>query len=296
MFVVLIAFLCPVMHAASNIIDAHLANNVFTRLPTLTFYNCLTSFFASLIVLFFGMPQWVGWSLIPLLLVVGMIEVFYQLPYYHALRLSDTSVVSAWFSLGYVLVPVLAYLVVDEKLNFIQYFGFGVLIVSNIVLNIDTPRQIKFNKSFFLMLVSSSILAVECVLFKYALESIDWISAVFYTAVISTLTSFVFMIRRRDREDIAGCFRVYRLQFKVFGLNEVISQVGNIASIFALSALPVVVVESINASQPLFVLLFGVIFYSLFGSRFHENVSKIHVLRKSMCFAFIVLGVYLVLK
>lgn len=295
MFAVLIAFLCPILHAASNIMDAHLASNVFTKLPILIFYNCLTSFFAALMVLFFGMPHWVGWSLIPLLLIVGMIEVFYQLPYYKALCLGDTSVVSAWFSLGYVLVPVLAYLVVDEKLNFIQYFGFGILIVSNIVLSIDNPHQIKFNKSFFLMLVSSSVLAVEYVLFKYALES-DWISAVFYTAVFSSLTSFVFMVRRRDRDDIMGSFKVYQSQFKIFGLNEFVSQVGNIASIFALSALPVVVVESINASQPLFVLLFGVILYSLFGSRFHENVSKIHVLRKSMCFAFIVLGVYLVLK
>lgn len=44
---VIAAFLCPLFHAVSNIIDAHLSNNVFRKLPTLIFYNCLTNFFAA---------------------------------------------------------------------------------------------------------------------------------------------------------------------------------------------------------------------------------------------------------
>ena len=117
---VIAAFLCPLFHAVSNIIDAHLSNNVFRKLPTLIFYNCLTNFFAAPMVLVFGLRHWYGWEIMPLLALVGMIDVFYQIPYYEALRRGDTSVVVAWFSLGYVLVPVLAYLMVDEKLSFVQ--------------------------------------------------------------------------------------------------------------------------------------------------------------------------------
>ena len=40
-------------------------------------------------VLVFGLPQWYGWEIMPLLALVGMIDVFYQIPYYEALRRGD---------------------------------------------------------------------------------------------------------------------------------------------------------------------------------------------------------------
>ena len=293
---VIAAFLCPLFHAVSNIIDAHLSNNVFRKLPTLIFYNCLTNFFAASMVLVFGLPQWYGWEIMPLLALVGMIDVFYQIPYYEALRRGDTSVVVAWFSLGYVLVPVLAYLMVDEKLSFVQYAGFGIIIAASVVLNIENPRKIKINKAFYLMLLSSLLLSLQAVLYKYALEKTDWISAVFYSALFSTLTVFGFLMPRIVRLNIKANFPRYKTKFYVFGLNEFVNQVGTVASIFAMSLLPVVAVESINSTQPLFVLGIGAALYALFGNRFKEDVSTVHLLRKSICFVFITAGVFMVLK
>mgnify|MGYP001756283489 FL=1 len=74
------------------------------------------------------------------------------------------------------------------------------------------------------------------------------------------------------------------------------NQVGTVASIFAMSLLPVVAVESINSTQPLFVLGIGAALYALFGNRFKEDVSTVHLLRKSICFVFITAGVFMVLK
>lgn len=221
---------------------------------------------------------------------------FYQIPYYEALRRGDTSVVVAWFSLGYVLVPVLAYLMVDEKLSFVQYAGFGIIIAASVVLNIENPRKIKINKAFYLMLLSSLLLSLQAVLYKYALEKIDWISAVFYSALFSTLTVFGFLMPRIVRLNIKANFPRYKTKFYVFGLNEFVNQVGTVASIFAMSLLPVVAVESINSTQPLFVLGIGAALYALFGNRFKEDVSTVHLLRKSICFVFITAGVFMVLK
>ena len=221
---------------------------------------------------------------------------FYQIPYYEALRRGDTSVVVAWFSLGYVLVPVLAYLMVDEKLSFVQYAGFGIIIAASMVLNIENPRKIKINKAFYLMLLSSLLLSLQAVLYKYALEKIDWISAVFYSALFSTLMVFGFLMPRIVRLNIKANFPRYKTKFYVFGLNEFVNQVGTVASIFAMSLLPVVAVESINSTQPLFVLGIGAALYALFGNRFKEDVSTVHLLRKSICFVFITAGVFMVLK
>lgn len=294
MFAVLIAFLCPVMHAASNIIDSHISNDVFKKLPTIIFYNCITNFLAAPIVLLFGMPQFVEWKLLPYLFVVGAIDVLYQIPYYAALRKGDTSVICSCFSLGYVIVPVLAYFIVGEKLSLMQYTGFGIIIFFSLFLTIDNPKKIKINAAFYLMLASSLLLAVQVVMYKYILESLDWISAVFYPAVFSTFVTLTFLAKGKYRQDIVGNGRRYLSCFKLFASNEVINQIGTIASIYAMSFLPVVIIEGINATQPMFVLIFGIVLYSLFGDKFRENVSKEHVLKKFVSFIFIVLGVVLI--
>ena len=296
MFAVAAAFLCPLFHAVSNIVDAHLSNKVFRRLPTLIFYNCLTNFLAAPMVLIFGWPQWYGWEIMSVLAVVGIIDVLYQIPYYEALRRGDTSVIAAWFSLGYVLVPVLAYFMVDERLGVVQYVGFGIIIAASVVLNIENPRKIRINKAFYLMLLSSFLLSLQAVLYKYALERADWVSTVFYSALFSTLTVFGFLAPRIARLNIKANFPRYKAKFYVFGLNEVVNQIGSIAFVFAMSQLPVVVVESVNSTQPLFVLAVGAGLYALFGDKFKEDVSSFHLLRKSICFLFITVGVFMVLK
>ena len=146
------------------------------------------------------------------------------------------------------------------------------------------------------MLLSSLLLSLQAVLYKYALEKIDWISAVFYSALFSTLTVFGFLMPRIVWLNIKANFPRYKTKFYVFGLNEFVNQVGTVASIFAMSLLPVVAVESINSTQPLFVLGIGAALYALFGNRFKEDVSTVHLLRKSICFVFITAGVFMVLK
>lgn len=56
------------------------------------------------------------------------------------------------------------------------------------------------------MLLSSLLLSLQAVLYKYALEKIDWISAVFYSALFSTLTVFGFLMPRIVRLNIKANF------------------------------------------------------------------------------------------
>lgn len=294
MFVVLIAFLCPVLHAVSNIIDAHISNDIFKKLPTITFYNCISNVAAVPLVLLFGMPQWVEWEMLLYLFVVGAIDVLYQIPYYQALRKGDTSVICACFSLGYIIVPVLAYFIVGESLSWMQYLGFGIIIFFSMLLSIGDLQSIKINAAFYLMMASSLMLSVQVVLYKYVLESVDWISAIFYATIFSTMVTFTFLLKKNYRKDIVDNRKRYCSKYKVFLFNEFLSQMGGIASIFAMSILPVVVIEGINATQPIFVLSFGIILYYVFGDKFKENISKGLVLKKLVSFIFIVLGVILI--
>ena len=189
MFAVVMAFLAPILHSSCNLLDSHFANNLIKSNSAIIFYNSLTNVVAIPFLLLFGLPQPISWELLPFLLIIAATETFYLLTYYHALRKIDTSVASALFSLANVLIPVLAWFLVDERLRLSQYFGFGVIVAASVVLNIDSPRRINVNAAFWLMLMVSVMLAVQSVCYKYAIENLDWVTAVFYTLVLSTLMS-----------------------------------------------------------------------------------------------------------
>lgn len=292
---ILTAFMGPVFHGVSNIIDAHVAGKLFSRLTTVIFYNGLTNFLSIPFILYFGTPQAVPAEVIIYLLVINLIDVFYQFPYYAALKKVDTSIVAAMFSLGKIIIPVLAYFMVDEKLHCSQYAGFFIVILFNLFLNIQSPKNFHINIGFWLMLAVSLMLSLQGVLYKKVLNEIDWVTAAFWCAIITNSLCLSFIILPKLRRGIIADFSVYRKKIKLFLVMELFDQLGHLPGKFALSLLPVVVLKAINATQPLFVLLYGIILYYCFGDRFKENVSRREVIKKLLCFVMIILGVVMVI-
>lgn len=293
---ILTAFMGPVFHGVSNIIDAHVAGKLFSRLTTVIFYNGLTNFLSIPFILYFGTPQAVPAEVIIYLLIINLIDVFYQFPYYAALKKVDTSIVAAMFSLGKIIIPVLAYFMVDEKLQCSQYVGFFIVILFNLFLNIQSPKNFHINIGFWLMLAVSLMLSVQGVLYKKVLNEIDWVTAAFWCAIITNSFCLSFIILPKLRRGIITDFPVYRKRIKLFLVMELFDQLGHLPGKFALSLLPIVVLKAINATQPLFVLLYGIILYYCFGDKFKENVSRGEVIKKIICFVFIIFGVSLVIR
>lgn len=295
LFAILTAFMGPIFHGVSNIIDAHVAGKLFTRLTTVIFYNGLTNFLAIPFILYFGVPQKVPSDVVIYLLVINLIDVCYQFPYYAALKKVDTSIVAAMFSLGKIIIPVLAYFMIGEKLHWIQYVGFFLVISFNLILNIQSPKNFHINIGFWLMLAVSLMLSVQGVLYKKVLNEIDWVTAAFWCAVITNSLCLGFVLFPTARKGIRADFSIYRKKIKLFLVMELFDQLGHLPGKFALSFLPVVVLKAINATQPLFVLLYGIILYYLFGDRFKENVTRSEIIKKLVCFIIIVIGVVLVI-
>ena len=146
------------------------------------------------------------------------------------------------------------------------------------------------------MLIVSLALSLASVLEKYCLEKVDFITLVFWMALLTTLISFSFLLIKSIRTDVANTFPKYKKKFNLFIANEVLSQGGSLAMIIALSQLPVLTIKSINSSQSIFTLLLGFALYKLFGDRFKENLKQKEVLKKLISFVFIMIGIYLVLK
>ena len=127
----------------------HIFQTVFLiKTTSLIFYATITNIIIIPFLFLFGTPTLPSWPSLTVIFIVAVIDVFYQIPYYIALRKVDTSIMVVLFSLGEVSVPILAYFIVDEKLSLIQYTEFGIIFLSSFLLNFDR-KQLKLNVAFF---------------------------------------------------------------------------------------------------------------------------------------------------
>ena len=291
---VLIAFLTPLLHALSCIVDAHFSNNIFKKVPSLVFYATISNIIIIPFLFFFGTPIIPPLEILAILFIISLIEVCYQIPYYHALRNIDTSIVVALFSLGKIAVPVLAYFIVNEKLSLTQYFGFGIILLSTFLLNFDI-KKLKINIAFFLMLVVSLLLSLSSVLSKYSLQSVDFVTVLFWGSLFATSISLSLLFLPQYRTDIISSFPQYKKRIKLFLSNEILNQGGTLAGTIALAHLPVLAVKSIGSSQSIFTLLLGFVLYKIFGNRFKENLTRQEVIKKLISFTAIIIGINMVL-
>ncbi len=290
---IIIALISSLSYAVTNILDAHVAGKIFKRLPTIIFYGAVTNCLSIPFLFFFGWPTTIPATILPYFILTIVIEIAYMPLYYIALRRIDTSIVAAMFSMGKIVVPVLAYFLVDERLGLLQYIGFAIVIFFNVILNVNKGQKIKIDLSFWLMLFVSIIISAQGVLYKKIFEQMDWVSVAFYTAILFNFFIALFLLHTTTRRDIVGSFNTFIKNWKVFFLLEVADRAGFLTSLVAVSLLPVMVQKGISASQPIFVLALGYILYKIFGNRFKEDITPKQLIKKFVCFTFIIAGILL---
>src|SRR3989344_4715022 len=164
---IFVALLEPVLFAFSNVIDSHLSNRLFKSPWVLTVLVASSNALFLPIVWLLDRPELIGVSLLPYVILVAFIELFYAYPYYKALQHDDTSVAVSLFSLGRIFVPILAFFLVGESLQPVQYLGFAIITFASAALTFNPTSNLRLNKSFFYMLLASTLLAVEVVVYKY---------------------------------------------------------------------------------------------------------------------------------
>ena len=295
MFALLIAFLAPMLHAVSNILDARVSNSMFKSNSSTIFYLGITNLFVlPFLVLLGGMDiLYVPINMWPILFVVALFEILYQIPYFKSLKRVDTSIVGALFSLGKILLPVFAFVIVGEKLCFWQYIGFFVIIISTLFLNLKKGVCFQINFAFYLMLMASLMITLNTIFSKKALLEMNWMSFSFYYIILSDVFLFLALIHPKFLKNIKKDFKVFKKNFPLLMLMEIVDRAAVLTGIFALSLLPVMVRAGISSTTPIFVLLYSVILYKIFGSRFKENLGRGEMVKKLLCFLFIIIGVVL---
>lgn len=292
---IFIALAAPLLFAISNLLDNYLSTKITKGTSTLVFYSAVFNILF-LPLLFFegmpGMPNATEWGII---FLIGLLEVLWLFPYFKAYEHDDTSVVASLFSLGKILVPVFAFFLIGEVLAPIQYIGFIIIIFASVLLTAEDVRNLKFNKSLFLMLLSSAIVSLQAVLYKEAFFTVDWVTGLFWSRVLSFGIVLFFLLHAATRTEVRAQLKQFKRLAIPLTLVELFSFVGMAALTFVLTTQPATVVESIAAIQPIFVLLFAVLFARRFPTFFNEKIEKRDILYKSTFFLIMMIGILFVL-
>jgi drug/metabolite transporter (DMT)-like permease len=294
---VFFAFLAPALYAIAEIFDGYLSNRGFKNIAPLIFFASLMNFIFVAIIFTINKPIIPTGNLILPLIGVGLTNVLYLYPYYKSLKIEDTSIVSGFFSIGKIIIPILAFIFVGEVLSIKQYIGILIIILGNSFLALNTSnKKITFNKSFYLIILASTILSIEGILFKYMFEQgVDWSTAIGGQLLISgVIACTLLMLITKTRKQIFKERSNYRKSIKIFFTEESITFLAVASETYAISLAPVSLVKGIGMTIPIFVLSYIVIVKKYNPKAFRENIEKKFVFKKAFIFSLIILGLFLI--
>ena len=295
MFILFIALLAPFFSSCSSIIECNLSNHIFRHPATMIFYISLMNCVFMPLLLFFGVPTLPSWQALPFYFILGLIDVIYLYPFYLAMKVIDTSIVTALLSLGQITIPVMTFFLLDERLTFSQYSGFVIIIIFSVFLSINNLKLPKLNVAFYYMVLVSLLRAFYLVLEKYTLKTDgNWINLIIYVNVISSLLPFLLLLHKESADRIKSVFGEYRKKIKLFCTNEFLCFLSTAAFVFALSKLSAVSSAAINATAPIFLLLISLSLKKEFNINVREIITPKIMIKKLVCFSFIILGVVMV--
>ena len=294
-FYIFIAVLSPFFYASAVLIESMLSNNTFKRQTTMIFYISLMNVVFLPLILIFGFPTIPSTDCIWLYGILALLDVVYMYPYYTALKVIDTSIVAALFSLGQITVPILSFFILGEILNLHQYIGFTIIIMASVALSIKGTKIPKISRAFWYMVMSSLAISFRIILAKCVMNiDNNWVNMVIYPNIISGIIPLGFLLVKRSRKDILRNFPPYLQKFKFFALNEFLCFLGVACSIYGLSKLSPVVSSAISALEPIFLLATCYILSSCYHFVLKEKITPKILMKKIFCFILIILGVILV--
>ena len=291
---ILTAFAVPLCHGLANILDSGFANRDFRRIGVLIFFVQLTNFLLIPVVAWLSHPTGINLRISLVLLLISIVEVFYQFLYYRALQHADTSIVSSLFSLGKIAIPLMAFFLVGERLSHVQYAGFLITILAGTFLTLDL-KQWRINKAFLLMLAVSVGLGFQSVLYKYAFEiGATWGTVAVWSACFEFGIASLFMVSRENRIELSDSSKALRNTGPRLLLMQGLTWIGSQLSTYALFLIPVTVAEGVENTQPIFVLLYAILLKRKFPDSFRENVRASSVGPKVLLFSVIIVGTVLI--
>lgn len=232
------------------------------------------------------------------LIITGLLVSFNILLYLFALNKSEATVIVPFYQLIPVIGLVLAYFILGETVSAKELIAGGVILIGALILSFEIDAEEGFSFKYvtsLLMIAASFLIALSEVIFKAeALESDFWTSIFWQHIGLGIFGLFLLVFFPTWRRDFVELIRTNSK--KMFFLNagsETISILGNLVFSFATLLAPIALVMLVNAYQPVFVFIIGIILTIFFPHISTEKISKKHLIHRSAAIGIVLLGTVL---
>lgn len=265
-----IALLAPALFALINIIDDNLLRSVY-RTP---FFGAIISGFFALLPLVAVLFVPITIPSLPIIVIAmlsGVLTVSYYVLYFKGLSVEAPSVVISIFSLAPAFLPFIAYFLLGERLTSNQYLGFAFLLFASIGISAVDIKKFKFSPALYPIAFASFLYAVISILQKYVYNTVDfWSGYIFFVIGMGLGALLLSLVFKEGRNFYKEFRKVFKKWILVFFLVELLGIAAEFSYNYALSLGPVSLVKVIEGIQPIYVLLFAILFFPIFPKYFRE--------------------------
>jgi len=297
----LLALIAPALWALVGHIDKFIINKYFQGkgIGSLVIFTGLSGFIFSLFILLFNFSA-IKITLTDAIIIAcsGALLIASYIPYLRAMEKEEASLIVALFQM----IPVFGYFLglifLHEQLSLLQIVGSSLIIIGVVVITLDFSQNIKIKlKPLLFMVLSSFMIAFNVLLFKIvALEANFW-GTVFWEYIGAAIFSlFLFFGITIYRRQFLGMIKKSRMVMAVNCFGELLGIGAKLISNFVSLIVPIVLVLIVNSFQPVFSLLYGIIFTLFISKIYKENIDKKLLLQKGVAIFIIVFGSYLLFK
>lgn len=157
------AILPYVLYSITNYIEKFIVDKEINEPGTLTILSgFLTILVAALLFIIKGFPIIASFQAL-LLLVIGILLIFYYIPYFKALSLDDASRVVPLYQFYPIFSLALSFIFLHQGLKGIQFIGFGLITIGGFLLGTEkiSGKIFSLRKSFWYMMLASLMYAQE---------------------------------------------------------------------------------------------------------------------------------------
>ncbi len=296
------AFLPPLLWATSNHIDKYILSRYFKGdgVGAVTIFTGFVSAIFSLLVLIFSGENVLNFSLYNAVFIAlnGMLLILAFMPYLYAVNEEDATVVVPLYQTIPIFSFVFGYFLLGETITGVQALAGLFIILGAIVVSLDVEKSFKIKmRPLLLMLLSSLLISIHFLVFKFIALQEDFFKTVFWEYVGATILAVVLL----------AFVKSYRMQFirtirenrgvvlMVNIVNESLNIGAKVLVNFASLYVPLVIINLANGFQPLFVFVIGILLTLFFPSISKESISKKHLVHRVIAVALILAGTYLLI-
>lgn len=291
------ALLSPIFYGVTNFIEKFLIDKkVKDPIIVVAFAGVPAFLVAFFILLINGFPI-ISFQNLLLIVLSGVFLELYLVPYFMALSVEDASRVVPLFQLIPVFILVFSFLFLGETLNTSQLVGFLFIFVGAIIIGAkrEDGKIFRLRKAIYLMLLSGFLFSITAILFKFVVVNESFWETIAYQFLGISLGALLLLTVPKYKERVFHDAK--HAGPKIWGLltlNYMFALIAQASLGFAYLLAPVALVSVIGSTQPLFVLIYGVILSIWFPHIIKEDLQKSTILVKLAAIILIIIGVSII--